>query len=187
MKDNIDQFYATSRSKWRQWLRKNHTTTQAVWLICYKKSAGKPTIVWSDAVDEALCFGWIDSVRRTLDEDRFIQFFTKRKPSSPWSKINKDKVKRLISEGQMEKAGLMAIEIAMKNGSWSAMDAVEKLTIPRDLKKRFKERPEVAKAFTKLARSEQKRLLYWISTAKMPGTRARRLEKLELDLKSSPK
>src|SRR5690606_32773259 len=97
----IETFYPKNIQEWRKWLVKNHLKKNAVWLVMYKKAANEPSVSWSDAVDEALCFGWIDSVKKKLDEVRSIQFFSKRKPKSTWSKINKEKVKKLIETKQM--------------------------------------------------------------------------------------
>src|SRR5687768_8946652 len=94
----IESFSPTSRAQWRKWLQKNHDKKDAVWLICYKKDSDKPAIPWSDFVDEGLCFGWIDSIRKSIDDEKFMQRFSKRKPNSTWSKINKEKVKRLTKE-----------------------------------------------------------------------------------------
>jgi uncharacterized protein YdeI (YjbR/CyaY-like superfamily) len=101
-----ESFYPSDRKQWRKWLQQNHETKQSVWLICYKLKAAKPTISWSDAVDEALCFGWIDSIRRSADGDTFMQFFSKRKPRSTWSRVNKEKVQKLIDNESMSEAGL---------------------------------------------------------------------------------
>ncbi len=117
-KKEINSICPVDRKEWRKWLKENHLKEQSVWLICYKKVSGFPTISYSEAVEEALCHGWIDSTRKTLDKERFKQYFCKRKPDSVWSKINKGKVKRLIEEGQMRPAGLKSINIAKKNGSW---------------------------------------------------------------------
>ena len=105
-KKEIETFYPTSQQQWRQWLEENHRSKQAVWLVHYKKKSGVPTISWSEAVDEALCFGWIDSVRKTLDNETFIQFFSKRKPNGTWSKVNKKKIRQLVEAGLMTQAGL---------------------------------------------------------------------------------
>ena len=91
-KNAVESFCPTSRTDWRKWLQKNHQSMQSVWLVCHKKKSTLPTISWSDLVDEALCFGWIDSIRKTLDEEKFIQFFSKRKPHGTWSKVNKEKI-----------------------------------------------------------------------------------------------
>lgn len=177
-KPEIEQCCPANQLEWRKWLQKNHSKKQSVWLIYYKKSSGRSTMSWSDAVDEALCFGWIDSTRKTLDAERFLQFFTKRKPKSVWSKINKEKVKRLEKEGLMGKAGLESIETAKKNGSWTVMDAVEELVIPKDLTKEFKTQPGSKEFFLSLSRSVRKMLLYWIAAAKRPETRQKRIAEL---------
>ena len=91
-KKEIEIFYPTNRQEWRQWQLENHNKKQSIWLVHYNKKSNMPSVSWSDAVDEALCFGWIDSTRKSLDNDMFIQFFTKRKPTSVWSKINKEKI-----------------------------------------------------------------------------------------------
>lgn len=101
----IVTYYPRCQAEWRQWLEKNHQSEHAVWLVCYTKNANVPTINWSEAIDEALCFGWIDSTRKTIDEFSYMQFFTKRKPKSIWSKINKEKVQQLIESGRMTKTG----------------------------------------------------------------------------------
>lgn len=178
MKEDIELFSPSSNKQWRAWLKKNHAKKQSVWLICYKQKAGKPTITWSDAVDEALCFGWIDSIRKTIDEDRFTNLFSKRKPTSAWSKINKDKIKRLIEEDRMAPAGLASIELAKKNGSWAKLDEVEKLTIPKDLDKAFKSNAGSKKFFLSLSKSVQKMILQWIAFAKREETRAKRIHEV---------
>src|SRR5690606_14486320 len=135
--DEIEIFYPTSQADWRKWLEKNHLSKQSVWLVFYSKSSKKPSISWSEAVDVALCFGWIDSKKIKIDDERAHQFFSKRKPNSTWSKINKEKVARLIDNGAMTEGGLVGIEIAKQNGSWTILDEVEALTIPPDLAKAF--------------------------------------------------
>src|SRR5690606_24890342 len=104
--DNIETIYVETRLDWRQWLEKNHRSKQSVWLVCNNMKSDLPTIPWSDLVDEALCFGWIDSTRKSIDETRFKQLYSKRKPNGTWSKINKEKVQRLIATGHMTDAGL---------------------------------------------------------------------------------
>ncbi|MGC3944359.1 MAG: YdeI/OmpD-associated family protein [Chryseolinea sp.] len=171
----ITTFYPTSKKHWRQWLQKNHRDKGAVWMECYKKSASMPTVVWSDAVDEALCFGWIDSTRKSVDKDKFIQYFCKRKPGSGWSRINKEKVERLISEGRMTAAGLQCIEDAKKNGSWTTLDRIEKLELPAELKAAFKKDPKAKAYYTSLSKSVRKIILHWITLARRPETRHKRI------------
>jgi uncharacterized protein YdeI (YjbR/CyaY-like superfamily) len=178
-KSNEEQpetFYPKSKKHWRQWLEKNHNKKQSIWVICYKKKTDVPTMTWSESVDEALCFGWIDSLRRPVDNEKFMQYYCRRKPKSGWSKINKEKVKRLIEEGLMTKAGLDAIEVAKKNGAWSMLDAVEELKIPADLNKQLKAQPKAKKYFMSLSRSNKRVILQWITFAKREETRAKRIK-----------
>src|SRR6476620_4689482 len=106
MQNSITVFYPENISAWRKWLEKNHLTEIAVWLVFYAKKSGRKTISWSEAVDVALCFGWIDSKKIKIDAETSHQFFSKRKPKSTWSKINKEKVTKLIDNGLMTKAGI---------------------------------------------------------------------------------
>lgn len=164
-----------SRKKWREWLEKNHHRKLTIWVACSKKNAAKPALAYTDAVEEALCFGWIDAQTLSLDEDRFLQSFTKRKPQSVWSKSNKERVAKLISEGQMTPAGLESIEIAKNNGYWSIMDEVDALVIPEDLQKEFRRRPAAKAWFSGLSRSEKKLILQSLVLAKRPETRRKRI------------
>lgn len=175
---DVETFYPTSKQDWRAWLTENHTLKQSIWVICYKKQANVPTISWSDAVDEALCFGWIDSTRRSIDSDKFIQFFTRRKPNSNWSKINKEKIERLIREGLMFQAGLESVERAKQNGSWNILDTVEELFIPEDLEIAFEANPGAKDYFLSLSKSVKKMILYWVVSAKRPETRQNRINEV---------
>jgi uncharacterized protein YdeI (YjbR/CyaY-like superfamily) len=174
-KKDVDTFCPASRQAWRQWLRKNHQSKQSVWLLLYKKGSNGPIISWSEAVDEALCFGWVDSTRKPVDEEKFIQFFSRRKPTGTWSKINKEKVQRLIDQRLMAKAGLMSIETAKQNGSWKILDDVEKLKLPKDLAKEFKTQPGSKDFFLGLSKSVRKSMLQWLVLAKRPETRQKRI------------
>ena len=177
-KEDIPTYYPASREEWRQWLQANHVTEPAVWLVQYKKASGMPTISWSEAVDEALCFGWVDSVRKTVDQDKFIQFFSKRKAKSTWSKINKAKIEDLIAKGLMTQAGLDSIALAKQNGSWTILDEVEELTIPADLQKEFEMHPGSLAYYSGLSRSVRKMILQWIALAKRPETRQKRIQEI---------
>jgi len=137
-----------------------------------------PCLPWSDAVDEALCFGWIDSIRKSIDKDSFKQFFSPRKPNGTWSKVNKDKIVRLIEDGMMTKAGLECIETAKKNGSWSILDTVEELDIPKDLEKEFKLHKGAKDHFLSLSKSVRKAMLQWLVLAKRPETRQKRIHEI---------
>jgi len=147
-----------------------------VWLILYRKESDIPTINWSDAVDEALCFGWIDSVRKSIDEEKFMQRFSTRKSNSTWSKINKQKIKRLIKEGLMTEAGMKVIKAAKQNGSWSILDDVEEHVIPKDLEDAFRKKAGSKSHFLSLTRSKRRAMLLALALTKRPETRARRIE-----------
>ena len=174
----IETFCPTSRKAWRAWLAENHESKQSIWLIYYKKQSAIPSITYSEAVDEALCFGWIDSLKKKLDEDRSIQFFCKRKPKSVWSKINKAKVKSLIDQGLMTTSGFKSIEVANQNGSWTILDEVEELKIPTDLAAAFKARKGSADFFLGLSRSAKKAILQWLVMAKRSETRQKRIDEI---------
>lgn len=174
----IATFCPASRQAWREWLQKNHDTEQSVWLIYYKKKADIPSVTYNEAVDEALCFGWIDSTRKSLGDDQFTQFFCKRKPTSVWSKINKGKVQRLIEEGLMTAAGQKCIETAKQNGSWIILDDAEELNIPKDLLKALKSYPGAKDYFTNLSRSARKAILQWLVLAKRTDTRLKRINEI---------
>lgn len=167
-----------SAGEWRQWLQQNHNVKQSVWLIQHKKKSNKPSLSWSEAVDEALCFGWIDSVRKTIDEERYVQFFSRRKPTGNWSKINKEKIELLIEKGLMTQAGHDSIETAKQNGSWSVLDDVEALKIPKDLTAAFKIRPGSRAYFSGLSKSVKKMILQWVVLAKRPETRQKRIDEI---------
>lgn len=182
-------FYPASLSEWREWLMTNHLTEQSVWLVFHTKSSGKPSITWSDAVDEALCFGWIDSKKIRIDTSTSHQFFSKRKPQSTWSKINKEKVQRLIDGQLMTDAGYKSIEIAKQNGSWIILDDVEALIIPGDLENAFGKHPGSKDYFLSLSKTIKKMLLQWIVLAKRPETRQKRINEIAVlaEQKKKPK
>lgn len=177
-KETIETFYPKSRKAWRQWLSRHHRSEQSVWLLMYKKQSGIPTISWDDAVSEALCFGWIDSRRKTVDAESFIQFFCKRKPKGTWSKVNKDKVLLLIEAGLMTEDGYACIEAAKQNGSWILLDEVETLEIPKDLKEAFEAYPGSKDFFLQLSKSVQKMILHWVVFAKREETREKRIREI---------
>lgn len=177
-KKEVETFCPTSQAEWRMWLKKYHQSKHSVWLVCYKKKSEKPTIEWSDAVDEALCFGWIDSKRIPVDEEKFMQFFSKRKPNSTWSKLNKEKINQLVEKGLMTDAGLKIVETAKRNGSWSILDEVEELRIPKDLADEFETRKGSHDFFSSLSKSVKKEILQWIVLAKRPETRQKRITEI---------
>jgi uncharacterized protein YdeI (YjbR/CyaY-like superfamily) len=164
-----------NRADWRKWLEKNHQSAQSVWLIQFKASTKVASLTWSEAVDEALCFGWIDSTRRPFNEESYMQYFSKRKPKSMWSRINKEKVAQLIQNNLMTEAGLASIETAKENGSWTFLDAIEALIVPEDLAAALAKHKGALKYFDSLSKSAKKILLHWVISAKRQETRQNRI------------
>jgi len=160
---------------WRAWLAANHTRAEGVWLITYKKAAGKPTLSYEASVEEALCFGWVDSKGGKLDEERTMLYFAPRKTGSGWSRPNKERVARLIAAGRMAPAGLAKIEAAKADGSWTLLDAVENLEVPDDLAAEFDKYPDARAHFDAFPRSARRGILEWIVQAKTSLTRAKRI------------
>lgn len=165
-----------TRAEWRAWLATNHNSASDVWLISYKKAANKPAVTYDEAVEEALCFGWVDSKPGKLDDERSMLYFSPRKPSSGWSRPNKQRVERLLAAGMMTPAGLSVIEAAKQNGAWERLDAVEDLLIPDDLADALASQPPAAANFDSFPRSVKRGILEWIVNAKRPETRAKRIE-----------
>jgi uncharacterized protein YdeI (YjbR/CyaY-like superfamily) len=163
------------RGSWRSWLVANGDSSPGVWLAVGKKGGSVTELTYDDAVEEALCFGWIDSTTRALDADRFQQLFTPRKPGGTWARSNKERVERLTHAGLMTPAGLARIEEAKADGSWTLIDEVEALEMPEDLATAFDAVPRAARGFRALPDSKKKQLLYWIRTAKRESTRANRI------------
>ncbi|BAY07893.1 YdeI/OmpD-associated family protein [Calothrix sp. NIES-2098] len=174
--NQLKTFHAPNRQAWREWLEKNHHNSIGVWLIYYKVKSGQPSIQYSEAVKEALCFGWIDSKVKTLDEHRYMQIFTPRKPKSVWSKLNKQYIEELIAQGLMTEAGLNKIAAAKHNGSWTTLDAIEALIIPDDLQQALVANETANKYFQAFSNSVKKNIIFWIESAKRPETRLKRIE-----------
>lgn len=174
-KDEIEIVYPTSQAVWREWLEENHQSKHAAWLVFYTKQSSMQSISWSEAVDVALCYGWIDSKKIKVDAETAHQYFSRRKPSSTWSKVNKDKVQTLIENGLMTQAGFKSIETAKRNGSWTILDEVEELKIPLDLELAFNKHLGSKEYFSSLSKSGKKRILAWIVLAKLPETRQKRI------------
>mgnify|MGYP003624367183 FL=1 len=164
-----------SRTDWRKWLEKNHESEQSVWLVYFRTSTKVASVTWSEAVDEALCFGWIDSTKKTIDEERYMQYFSRRKPNSMWSRVNKEKVDQLIQNNQMTQAGLASIATAKQNGSWTFLDEIEALAIPEDLAAALAKYKGAMDYFDGLSKSAKKILLHWVISAKRPETRQKRV------------
>jgi len=175
VRGEVKTLYAPSASAWRKWLESHHKQEKNVWLIIYRKESETKSVYYPEAVDEALCFGWVDSKPNKRDNESFYQFFARRNPKSNWSKINKEKVERLIKENKMTDAGLEMVALAKENGTWNALDQIEALVVPPDLKKALKAFPHALTNFEAFPKSVKRGILEWISNAKLPETRMKRI------------
>ena len=173
---DVKQFYPKDRQEWRDWLIENHLIVDSIWLIYYKTNTKIPSVRYSDVVDEALCFGWIDSKAQTIDQKSYRPFFTKRKANSVWSKVNKQKTEDLTKHGLMTAAGIKAIEIAKQNGSWTILDDAENLVLPENLINEFEKSPIAYEFFNTLSRTTKRNILQWITLAKLPETKQKRIK-----------
>ncbi|MBC7779578.1 MAG: YdeI/OmpD-associated family protein [Proteobacteria bacterium] len=168
--------HALTREAWRAWLAANHRRARGVWVITYKKASGKPAPGYDALVEEALCFGWIDSKPNKVDAARTKLWFAPRKTGTGWSRPNKQRVERMIEAGLMMSAGLAKVEAARRDGSWSALDAIEALELPTDLVAALANAPGATAHFGAFPRSAKRGILEWIATAQRPETRARRID-----------
>lgn len=177
MTNEVEQIYFPDRNSWHEWLAKNHDQIKAVWLVHDKFKFGK--LSYEDVVEEALCFGWIDgTVKRMDDETRSRIYLAVRKPKSDWASSNKERVERLTKQGLMQPAGLKSVQVAKENGSWSSLDDVENLVIPKELKYQFTKNKKAAENFENFSVSLRKQVLYFIYSAKQTETREERVAKL---------
>ncbi len=178
MQNELKTFYPKGRKIWRRWLQKHHAKEPGVWLIFYKKKSGINSVSYADAVEEALCFGWIDSLMNPIDQEKYKQKFTPRKAKSVWSALNKKRVEQLIAQNLMTPAGVAIIELGKENGSWTKLDDIENFVIPPDLAKVLAKNKKVLKYFEGLAKFSRKQWLYRLGNAKLPETRAKRIKEI---------
>jgi uncharacterized protein YdeI (YjbR/CyaY-like superfamily) len=165
-------------AEWAAWLEEHHTTESEVWVVYWKKATGKPSIAWAEAVEVALRFGWIDGIVRTLDEERYMQRWTPRRPKSKWSLVNKKTALRLIAEGRMSPAGLATVEAAKASGEWDRAYTVQKATpLPPDLREAIGRDPEAKNAAGRLSRTRHERWLAWLDGTE-GATRTRRINRI---------
>ncbi len=176
--DDKPRFQPASRAEWREWLAANHRASSGVWLVTWKRAAGKPTVSSDDAVEEALCFGWVDGVLGRVDDHRSMQWFAPRRSKSTWARSNKERVARLEAAGLMSEAGLAAVALARANGSWESMDAIDGLVVPDDLAAALAERPGARELFDASSASVRRSALAWVYQAKRPETRAAHVEQV---------
>lgn len=173
------QFHPKTRKAWRRWLEKNHAKEPGVWFVYYKKETGKPRVSYEDSVLEALCFGWIDSTARRLDDERAILTFTPRKNGSVWSQPNKMRILALQKLGLMQAPGQAKIDQAIKDGSWEKLTLTDTHatdnTMPDDLAQALAKNTKARDHFSAFARSYRRQFLFWIDSAKRPETRKDRI------------
>lgn len=177
-KKTYEEYCPSSREEWRQWLEQYGATKKGVFLVYYKVSSGKKGITYDEAVEEALCFGWIDSVVKGIDDEKYKQFFSPRKPKSVWSKLNKTRITKLIELNLMRSEGLQKIEQAKKDGSWTTLDDVEELVVPQDLQQALEQDDDAKMNWEKFAPSTRKSMLFWVKSAKRAPTRQNRIDKI---------
>ncbi|MET2984017.1 YdeI/OmpD-associated family protein [Aureibaculum conchae] len=174
----LSELYFKTDIEWRKWLAENHSSVKGVYLIFYKVESKKPSMRWEEAVKVALCFGWIDSTVKKLDDERRRQYFCPRNAKSVWSKLNKTYIKELTKNGLIHKSGIEKIRIAKKNGSWTALDDVENLIIPEELRLAFDKNSLAFENYKNFAPSYRKSYLYWLNQAKRKQTREKRIEQI---------
>ncbi|MGB7393885.1 MAG: YdeI/OmpD-associated family protein [Pricia sp.] len=174
----IQEYYFKDDNQWREWLHENHEQEDGIYLIFFKVDHEKDSMRWEEAVQVAICYGWIDSTVKSLGQGKRRQYFCPRKPKSVWSRINKNYIKELEGKGLMHKNGLKAIEIAKKNGSWTALDDVENGVVPEDLQRGFNENPDAFKNYQSFTRGQKKSYLYWLNQAKREETRQKRIAEI---------
>jgi uncharacterized protein YdeI (YjbR/CyaY-like superfamily) len=182
------ELYFKTREEWRDWLMKNHTTSEGVWLIYYKKPSGKPRIAYNDAVEEALCFGWIDGKIKRINNEYYIQRFTPRRRRSRWSKLNVERIDKLQKEGKMMPSGLEAFQEALDNpGLIYDNRIIEEFTMPSDLQKALDKNETALENFSNFSLYGRRLYVSWLNSAKRDETRMRRIKKIvQLSEKNIP-
>jgi len=179
MKSEHKTLYVKERNEWRKWLEENYNSENEIWLIYYKKHSDKPRIPYDDAVEEALCFGWIDSLFKTIDEEKYMQKYTPRKKNSVWSEYNVKRCEKMIKEGKMTDAGLALIEEAKKNGKWDQAYSTKKIfEMPQDLEIALKKDKTAWANFNNFAASYRNNYIHWVNSAKRKETKNNRIEEV---------
>ncbi|OIQ21652.1 MAG: hypothetical protein BM557_02320 [Flavobacterium sp. MedPE-SWcel] len=187
----IPEFYFKTDTEWREWLHQNYSNYKGIYLILYKVENEEPSMRWEEAVKVALCYGWIDSTVKSLGNGKRKQYFSPRKPKSIWSTLNKKYIDELTELNLIQQSGLESIKIAKQNGSWSALDDIEKLVIPNNLQQEFDKNPTAFANYQNFAPSYKKGYLYWLDTAKREETKNKRITEIiklcEANIKSRDK
>ncbi len=174
--DKWQKVLVESAQELRAWLQENHAQTESVWLVKWKKDSGKPFIGYDEIVDELICFGWVDSVPKSLDEQKTMFRISPRNPKSNWSKVNKERVARLLKEGKMQPSGMKLVQHAKENGAWTFLDDVEALIVPPDLEAALQRYDQAQYYYERFPNSSKRGILEWIKNAKQASTRQKRIE-----------
>ncbi len=170
--------HPATRAVWRRWLARNHAIVRDAWVAQWTRASGRTSLDYELIVVEALCFGWIDGLTHSLGDGRQAFLLTPRRKGSAWSRSNKDRVDRLVAEGRMTDAGLAVIARAKADGSWSALDAAESLTEPAELATALDANPAARRQWDAFPKSPKRALIYWVTSATRPETRARRVQRI---------
>ncbi len=176
--DQKEHHYFKNAKEWREWLHENHNKSTGICLIFYKVGSESESMRWEEAVQVAICYGWIDSTVKKMDDERRKQVFSPRKDKSVWSKLNKNYIEKLLKENLIHQSGLAKIEIAKQNGSWTSLDAVEDLIMPDDLKSAFEQNTIAFENYQNFSPSYRKSYLYWLNQAKRAATRNDRITQI---------
>jgi uncharacterized protein YdeI (YjbR/CyaY-like superfamily) len=176
--DFTDALTFADRQEWRAWLSENHDKEKSIWIKIYKKQSQIPSVTYDEAVDEALCFAWVDSSIKGGNEAYYYQFFARRNPKSNWSRVNKAKVEKLLADGFMTEAGLKVINYAKENGYWTALDDIENLINPADLQLALDNNPTAKTYFEAFPRSVKRGILEWLLNARQEETRKKRITEI---------
>jgi uncharacterized protein YdeI (YjbR/CyaY-like superfamily) len=177
-KFDLPIYHPADLAAWRAWLEANHGTARGAWVATWRKPSGRDPVPYPDLVEEAICFGWIDSTVNTLDDERALQLMTPRKAKSGWTRLNKQRVAALQAQGRMSDAGRRAVEVAKANGWWTIYDPVEDMIEPDDLAEALDASSPARTAWDAFPPSARKQMLWWVVSAGKPETRARRITKI---------
>lgn len=174
--DRAPHVEAADRDEWRRWLEENHASSTGAWLVTWRSSSGREGIDYNASIEEALCFGWVDGQAAGVDEQRSKLYFAPRRPGSPWSSSNKERVERLMRDGRIAPAGFAVIERARADGSWAILDSANRLELPVELAAALEARPPARANWDGFSPSAHRALLSWIALAKRDETRSRRIQ-----------
>ena len=176
--DNLPIMSFETQQDWEAWLKDHHTDTKGLWLKIAKKETGRSSLSYSEALESAICYGWIDGQKASFDEQYWLQKFTPRGPKSIWSKVNCDKATELLAEGRMQQAGIRQVELAKADGRWeSAYESQSKVTVPTDFQSELDKNQKAKDFFSTLDSRNRYAILFRIQTAKKPENRSARIQK----------